>query len=181
MKSKNDQPFHFIWNPILHPYWADNYIKTLLPKQPEQNLALVPYKPTLGEEIAKKFAELNKIPVQNVVGAEKKCESLHKEILRNYLKQLVIENKVQNVKVFDENISDCAYEGEQQNRIDAILTFNGEKCHVALTFDKVNGLSQYNILNEKQIGDKFLINKNNTYNCYRRIGTDQVIHSAKDF
>ncbi len=44
------------------------------------------------------------------------------------IKSLIFDNKIMNIKIFEENIIDCS---EENLRMDAVLKFNGERCYLA--------------------------------------------------
>ena len=109
----------------------------------------MPEDKTLEDQIKQDIQNLVKIPVAQPVGAEKMCETIHKNMLLKYFKMMVVENKVQNVKIFLENITECKLLGEKEDRIDAVLQFNGEKCFAGVTYGSENGVPQYNMLSTK--------------------------------
>lgn len=94
-------------------------------------------------------------------------------ILLNRIRNLVVENKIQNIKVFQENIINCNYV-KNDNRIDAVLSFNEEECFLGIDAQTQNNVTQYNILTEND-EHNFTLEKENIVNCAYRMGTDNLI------
>lgn len=149
----------------------------IVPKQADNNLALVLYKPQPPfaysvtpsvQQILDSLAKIPKLPVFKPAGAERKCEILVKKLVINKLADLVIANQMQNVLVFEENVSDCN-ERISEKIIDAILVFNEEKCYISI---KSEELENVKVLGTVQARDFSLDNKG-IQNCLNRFGTDQ--------
>lgn len=149
----------------------------IVPKQADNNLALVLYKPQptfayyvppTVQQILDSLAKIPKLPVSNPAGAERKCEILVKKLVINKLSDLVINNQMQDVKVFEENVSDCN-ERISEQIIDAILVFNEEKCYISIKSEEND---KHKVLGTVQAKDFSLENKG-IQNCLSRFGTDQ--------
>lgn len=159
------------------PHYNHNFLLSLL-KPKEENLALVPYQSNedFQKKIQEKLANIKNIENIKPVGAEKECALIHRDIFRSYLKQLIINNQLQNIKVFDENIVKCNFLGDSQDRTDVILQFNGEKCYLSVTYSKPQNSSEvYSILNDVEADKVFSFDRENTQNCLIRMGTDQAM------
>lgn len=85
---------------------------------------------------------------------------------------MIVDNKLQNILVFDENIIECDFEDEKENKFEAVLSFNGEKCHIGVVHTTEGGLSEYNLLDDGKISH---FNEEETYNCKTRMGTDHAL------
>lgn len=99
-------------------------------------------------------------------------------ILLNRFQNLVIENKIQNVKIFQENIIKCNYVSEN-NRIDAVLSFNDELCFIGVESQKVNNVTKLSVLHERD-EHLFTLNRNQLSNCAYRLGTDTLIQEQNN-
>lgn len=141
---------------------------------------MVPENKELDELIQEDIRSLLKIPVSHPVGVEKKCEIVHKEMLLKYFRKMTVQNKVQNVRIFHENISECNLLGEKEDRIEAILQFNGERCYAGVTYGSQNGVPQYNLLDDSSL-EKFTLEKSSLRNCVSRLGTDELVHGSQNW
>lgn len=94
-------------------------------------------------------------------------------ILLNRIRNLVIENQIQNIRVFTENIINCNYV-KTDNRIDAILSFNDEECFIGIDSQTENNVVKYSIMNDDS-KHHFSLDTENTGNCAFRMGTDNLI------
>ena len=183
-KNKSDKsenlPMKFVFNPFFSmPHYNHNFLLSLL-KPKEENLALVPYQSNedFQKKIQEKLAKIHSIENIKPVGAEKECSLIHRDIFRSYLKQLIIENQLQNIKVFDENIVKCNFLGDSQDRTDVILQFNKEQCYLSVTYSKPQNSSEvYTILNDVEAKKVFSLDKENLHNCLVRMGTEQGLEN----
>lgn len=149
----------------------------IVPKQEDNNLALVLYKPQPSyfyyvpptiSQLLESLSKIPKLPVSKPAGAERKCEILVKKLVINKLSQLVINNQMQDVNIFEENVSDCNDRiGEQI--IDAILVFNEEKCFLSIRSEEND---KHKVLGNNQAKD-FSLENHGIQNCLSRFGTDQ--------
>lgn len=94
-------------------------------------------------------------------------------ILQNRLRKLMIHNKIQNIKVFRENIIKCNYV-ENDNRIDAILSFNDEQCFMGVELLTENNVQNLHVLHQHEV-EGFSLDNSNIANCAYRMGTDSLI------
>lgn len=173
-KNKEEKrPFHFILNPAFN-MWHTNYLSNLFNQPNQDNLAVVPYNPhqNLYNKFFEQLADIKKFAPFQPTGAEKECQSFHRDIFRSYFTQLVIENQLQNVKIFDENIIQCNFIGENQDRIDTVLQFNGETCYLSVAYSKPqNSEPVYSILNDAKAKDQSTLKIDGKENCLQRFGT----------
>lgn len=112
--------------------------------------------------------KINGIPVQEPTGVSSECSAATKKMLLNRLRELVVENKLQDVKIFKENIRKCQLNRETF-QIDAVLSFNGETCFIGA---KRNSKShQVTLVNQRE---SFAYGEENTFNCSDRFGTVEL-------
>lgn len=117
--------------------------------------------------------EIVNIPKIVVHSAPEKCNPGMELILLNRIRNLVLENQIQNIKVFQENIKNCNYV-KNDNRIDAILSFNDEECFIGIDSQTENNVAKYNIMTEND-EHHFSLTRENLTNCAYRMGTDALI------
>lgn len=111
------------------------------------------------------FVKVPEIPTE-----KHECTILLKEMILNRIQYLVVENKLMDVKVFEENIKDCKNEG---SRIDAVLQFNGEACYLGL--DVLNADNHtYKVLSDGELSNSFVLEDHHYDTCFLRLGTDEL-------
>lgn len=55
-----------------------------------------------------KLQFIKSFPIPEIKGVEKKCTLTNKNFIKNIFKNLIIDNVVQHIKIFEENIIECA-------------------------------------------------------------------------
>lgn len=104
------------------------------------------------EEQTMVLGDLNLSRIPKLEAMNTLCSEGEKMVLKNRFQPLVIDNKFQDVKLFQENIIECHW--AENNRIDAILKFNGEKCFVGITSLEENSQRVYLVLDDRTIEER---------------------------
>ena len=83
-----------------------------------------------------------------------------------------MDNKLQDVTITFENIVRCRSVYEDDNRIDAILSFNGEECFIGISKPLVKRRFVNKLLSDKD-RDMFTLEKAPSMSsCFSRLGTE---------
>lgn len=128
------------------------------------------FKNLLGFNIFENFQNL---PNHVVKTDPEGCSLGNRLILKMRFKNLIINNKIQNVKLFSENIIKCAF-NTSYGGIDAILSFNKEKCYIGVgSREMINNKYTHRLL--KGDDNLFSLNKDGMNNCADRFGTNYLM------
>lgn len=116
---------------------------------------------------------VSEVPVLTEIESPSKCSPGMIEILLRRMRLMVIENQIQNVRIFQENVTHCQYV-KQEKRLDAILSFNFESCYLGIySNDHHDHESTYLLLSDDE-KDSFSLPTEGMGNCIFRLGTDDL-------
>lgn len=80
----------------------------------------------------------------------------------------------QNVKLFEENIIECNW--AEDNRIDAILKINGEKCFIGIAATRAHDVTTLTVVDDRTVDETgFTFEIDYIPNCDKRFGTYELL------